>query len=188
MTSFQQDERNLTEETDFAGLTSEIVSAYVARNWVSPSDLPALIENVHRSLIGAVSPPPQDLLGGRAAPTRAQIRRSVRPDHIVSFEDDKPYKTLTRHLSVLGLTSQTYRAKWGLPADYPMTAPSYSAQRSELAKSIGFGQRATAPVAADPAALPAEEAAIAPAPAKPKRMRARKAKAMPPPPPAPTSE
>jgi predicted transcriptional regulator len=104
MTGLQQRERNLTEEADFTRLTSEIASAYVTKNRVSPGDLPALIEKVHRALTGAVSPAAPEPLGGRAAPTRAEIRRSIRPDHLVSFEDGKPYKTLARHLSSLGLT------------------------------------------------------------------------------------
>ena len=69
------------------------------------------------------------------------IKRSITPDHLVSFEDGKRYKTLRRHLSVRGLTPQTYREKWGLPVDYPMAAPAYSQQRSELARSIGLGQK-----------------------------------------------
>ena len=71
----------------------------------------------------------------------AQIRKSVTHDHIVSFEDGKPYKTLRRHLTLRGLTPEAYREKWGLPRDYPMTAASYSAQRSELARALGLGQQ-----------------------------------------------
>ncbi|CAO4179540.1 ROS/MUCR transcriptional regulator protein [Methylorubrum populi] len=73
--------------------------------------------------------------------TPAQIKKSITPNALVSFVDGKPYKTLKRHLSQHGLDPQSYRTRYGLPADYPMTAPSYSEQRSALARSIGLGQR-----------------------------------------------
>jgi predicted transcriptional regulator len=73
-------------------------------------------------------------------PNPAQTRKSVRPDGIVSFIDGKTYKTLKRHLSSHGLDPRSYRDRYGLPAGYPMTAPSYAAQRSALAKAIGLGQ------------------------------------------------
>lgn len=86
----------------------------------------------------------------------AQIRKSVTHDHIVSFEDGRPYKTLRRHLTLRGLSPEAYREKWGLPRDYPMTAASYSAQRSELARALGLGQQRrkdrTAVTANEPAA------------------------------------
>ena len=73
-------------------------------------------------------------------PTPAQIRKSVRPEGIVSFIDGKTYKTLKRHLTKHGLNPQSYRDRYGLPGDYPMVAPSYAAQRSALAKAIGLGR------------------------------------------------
>lgn len=73
--------------------------------------------------------------------TPAQIKASITPDALVSFEDGKPYKSMKRHLTGRGLTPDAYRAKWGLPADYPMTAPSYSATRSRLAKANGLGMK-----------------------------------------------
>ena len=80
-------------------------------------------------------------------PTPAQIRKSVTPDALISFVDEKPYKTLKRHLSGHGLDPYSYRARYGLPNDYPMVAANYAAQRSELAKSIGLGRAgAQAPV------------------------------------------
>jgi len=93
-------------------------------------------------LLGALRPggaaaPPKDSV---EKPTAAQIKKSITPDGLVSFEDGKSYKTLRRHLTIRGLTPEAYRAKYGLPVDYPMTAPSYSAQRSALAKSLGLGQ------------------------------------------------
>ena len=69
------------------------------------------------------------------------IKKSVTPDYLISLEDGKQYKSLKRHLGKLGLTPETYRAKWGLPRDYPMVASNYAAQRSELARSMGLGRR-----------------------------------------------
>ncbi|WP_449411430.1 MucR family transcriptional regulator [Methylobacterium komagatae] len=118
-------------------LTTEIVSAYVAKNPVPVSGVPDLIRSVHASLVGLAAPvsaePAPEL------PTGAAIKKSVRPDALISFLDGRPYKTLKRHLTVNGMTPESYRARFGLPADYPMTAPSYSARRSELAKQLGLG-------------------------------------------------
>jgi predicted transcriptional regulator len=73
--------------------------------------------------------------------TKTEIDRSITPDHLISFEDGKPYKTLRRHLTLFGLTPEQYRTKWGLPADYPIVSPNYSETRSQLAKSLGLGQQ-----------------------------------------------
>jgi len=128
--------------TQAVGLTADIVSAYVGNNVVQRSDLPALIADVHKALLAAMSP----TLGQAVAPeqpqlTAKQIKRSITPDHLISFEDGKKYKTLRRSLTLLGLTPPAYREKWGLPADYPVTAPAYSQQRSELARTLGLGRR-----------------------------------------------
>lgn len=133
------------EQIDFVSLTSDVVSAFLSNNHVQPGDLPGLIHDIHAKLA--------ELANGRSgepAPmkklTPAEIKRSITPEHLISFEDGKPYKTLRRHLSLRGLTPEGYRAKWGLPADYPMTSASYSSQRSELARSLGLGrQRARTP-------------------------------------------
>ncbi len=121
-------------------LAVDIVAAYVSNNSVPSTDLPGLIDIVHGALshlatAGEGSTGPAEKL------TPAQIRKSITNDHIVSFEDGKPYKTLRRHLTLRGLSPEAYRAKWGLPLDYPMTAASYSAQRSELARALGLGQQ-----------------------------------------------
>lgn len=118
----------------------DIVAAYVSNNSVPTAELPALIANIHSAL---------SRLGQGAAseasvverPTSAQVRKSVTPDALISFIDGKPYKTLKRHLSTQGITIEEYRARYGLPRDYPTTAASYSAQRSALAKSAGLGQQ-----------------------------------------------
>ena len=130
-----------TKMTDLVDLTTDIVAAYVSSNPVRPSDLADLIRNIHAALNG--------LANGTAAcspeaeiekPTPAQVRKSVTPEGIVSFLDGKTYKTMKRHLTGHGLDPQSYRQRFGLPADYPMVAPEYAARRSELAKSIGLGR------------------------------------------------
>ena len=120
-------------------LTSGIVSAFVERNPVSISDLPELIRLVH----GALDAPAGAALGVEVAAqkraTATQIRRSITPEALISFEDGRSYTMLRRHLRTFGLTPEEYRSKWGLPADYPMVAPNYSAKRSEFAKAAGLG-------------------------------------------------
>jgi predicted transcriptional regulator len=122
--------------------TADLVSAYVSNNHVAPSDLPALIASVQTALSRlageGASPRSAETEGEKV--TSAQIRKSVTPDAIISFLDGKPYKTLKRHLTKHGLDPSSYRAKYGLPADYPMVAPSYSETRSSLARSLGLGQ------------------------------------------------
>ncbi|GAC1346346.1 MAG: MucR family transcriptional regulator [Acetobacteraceae bacterium] len=113
----------------------------MSKNQIGTDALPLLIQSVYRSLstAGEVEPAP-------VAPTPAvPIRKSVFPDFIVCLEDGKKLKMLKRHLQTsYGLTPDAYRAKWGLPADYPMVAPSYAAIRSTLAMKIGLGRKAAA--------------------------------------------
>src|SRR5918998_587609 len=122
---------------DFTALTAEVVSAYVARNALPPADIPDLIASVHRALQG-LSAPPQAEPEKREPPV--SIRKSITPDFLISLEDGRRYKSLRRHLTSRGLTPQAYREKWGLPLDYPMVAPNYAKQRSELARASGLGQ------------------------------------------------
>ncbi|WP_283205824.1 MucR family transcriptional regulator [Methylobacterium cerastii] len=125
-------------------MASELVAAYVSNNRVSVTELPGLIGSVHAALNGITSG--TGVAGTKAPaeeiekPTAAQIRKSIRPDGLVSFIDGKAYKTLKRHLTKHGLDPHSYRAKFGLPDDYPTTAASYSAARSALAKNIGLGR------------------------------------------------
>lgn len=145
----------MTEETDknadaFIELTADVVSAYVSNNPVPVGDLPALIAQVHaalRGIIGNVSPEMSEPLKP-AVP----IRKSVTPDYIVCLDDGKKFKSLKRHLSThYGMTPEEYRAKWGLPADYPMVAPNYAATRSALAKTMGLGRKPNEPKTPTPA-------------------------------------
>ena len=118
-------------------LAARILSAYVSRNVVPAGNLPVLLAEVHRSIIDLETP----AMPAAARPSEAQIRASIRPDTILSFEDGKPYKTLRRHLTLRGLTPEAYRAKWGLPIDYPMVSADYSARRSKISREIGQDQR-----------------------------------------------
>ncbi|MBB4051082.1 MAG: MucR family transcriptional regulator [Devosia marina] len=128
-------------ESDLIELSTEIVSAYVSHNAVSPGDLPKLIAEVHgalRALQANENPAPVEELKP-AVP----IRKSVANDFIICLEDGKKFKSLKRHLRThYNLSPEEYREKWGLPADYPMVAPSYSATRSKLAKDNGLGRKA----------------------------------------------
>lgn len=122
-------------------LSIEIVSAYVSHNALSPSDLPKLIADVHgalRTLSTNEVPIPVEELKP-AVP----VRKSVAADYIICLEDGKKFKSLKRHLRThYNLSPEEYREKWGLPSDYPMVAPSYSATRSKLAKDNGLGRKA----------------------------------------------
>jgi predicted transcriptional regulator len=120
-------------------MTADIVSAYVGNNTVSAAELPALIQSVHRALAG--------VSGGaevvEAAPRdpAVPIRRSITPDFIICLEDGRKFKSLKRHLRTkYNMSPEEYRAKWGLPKDYPMVAPNYAKARSDLAKQMGLGQ------------------------------------------------
>ncbi len=129
---------------DLTDTTARIVGAYVESNTLSVSDLPSLINSVYKTLSklgGPEEQPPTDL----AKPTPAQIRRSITPDYLVSFEDGRRYKSMKRHLGLRGLTPAQYRAKWGLPRSYPMVSPNYSEARSALAKSMGLGAKGRKP-------------------------------------------
>jgi predicted transcriptional regulator len=143
-------------DTRIVALASEIVSAYVSNNHVQSADLPKLLNDIHGAIREVCA------VGRNTPSTKAsaqEIRRSVTPDFLISFEDGKPYKTLRRHLTLRGLSPEAYRAKWGLEADYPMTARSYSEQRSQLARSLGLGQQRRKSAAAEPELEPAPPAA-----------------------------
>jgi len=121
-------------------LAAEIVAAFVSNNPLPKGELPALIHAVHsaveRLAAGPDSAPPQV----EAKTPVVSIRKSITPDFLICLDDGKRFKSLRRHLAGLGLTPEQYREKWNLPSDYPMVAPNYAAQRSALAKKIGFGQ------------------------------------------------
>ncbi len=119
----------------------EIAAAYVSNNHVPAHDLPNLIATIHASLAQMGSQPQVSESDSepKPKPTAEQIRKSITPDALISFIDGMPYKTLKRHLTAHGFDPATYRERFGLRADYPMVAPSYSSRRSALAKKIGLG-------------------------------------------------
>ena len=129
----------MEEKSELIEMTADIVSAYVGNNSVATSDLPALIQSIFRALTnvsGSAEPEP-------AAPKEpaVPVRRSITPDYLICLEDGRKFKSLKRHLRTkYNMSPEEYRAKWGLPKDYPMVAPNYAKARSELAKQMGLGQ------------------------------------------------
>ncbi len=129
-------------------LTAEIVSAFVSNNSIPKGELPGLFETVHLAITGLSGPRDSVTPLVETQAPAVSIRKSITPDYLICLDDGKRYKSLKRHLRGLGMTPDQYRLKWSLPTDYPMVAPNYATQRSELAKQIGLGQlRKKAPVA-----------------------------------------
>jgi predicted transcriptional regulator len=143
-------------EIDLTSLTADVVAAYVAHNALGADKLADLIGSVHAALskasTQAVEPEKVQLVPA------VSIKKSVTQDHIICLEDGKKFKSLKRHLKThYDLSPEEYREKWGLPRDYPMVAPAYAAARSNLAKSMGLGQRnAVSGTSAAPAAKAAK--------------------------------
>jgi predicted transcriptional regulator len=151
-------EHDMSEEqtSEMLAMTVDIVATYVGHNSVAAGDVPALIGSVHKALSALGAP-------GAAEPAETKPQAAVtarkslaNPAHIISMIDGKPYAMLTRHIKGAGYTAQSYRQAFGLPADYPMTAPAYSEKRRALAKAIGLGRKKAEPT---------------PPPAPPKRTR-----------------
>lgn len=118
-------------------IIAEIVSAYVSNNAVPAEGLPDLIANV-AAAVGRLTK--HAAVGAKPLKPAVPVRESLTRDYIVCLEDGKKFKSIKRHLSSRhGMTPDEYRVKWNLPADYPMVAPSYTADRSQLAKKIGLG-------------------------------------------------
>jgi len=158
---------------DALEVAAEIVAAFVSHNSLPMGELPALIEAVHaavkrfagRGEVGAtvIAPP---------APA-VSIQQSLTPDYLICLDDGKRFKSMRRHLALLGMTPEQYRAKWGLASTYPMVAPNYAAKRSALAKSTGFGQIPQMLVAAEPASAAKGKVVAAPPQATVKRKPSR---------------
>lgn len=130
------------ESDDLVKSTVRLASAYFSRNAISPDQIPPIIADIHGSLgaLGRQQPEPEPLKP--AVP----IKKSITPDFLVCLEDGKQLKMLKRHLrTTYDMTPEQYRAKWGLPSDYPMVAPNYAKSRSEFAKKIGLGRKAAQP-------------------------------------------
>jgi predicted transcriptional regulator len=128
----------MDDRSDLVDMTADIVSAYVAGHQVAPQDLPALIRTIHAAL-KEVAARGQSVAESNLEPA-VSVKRSVTPDYIICLEDGKKFKSLKRHLRTrYNMTPDEYRAKWGLPHDYPMVAPNYAKARSDLAKRMGLG-------------------------------------------------
>lgn len=127
--------------SDYVALAAEVVSAFVGHNSLPVSELPSLISSVHAALVKISSNSPQPVAVEQEVLTPAvPVRKSITPEYIVCLDDGRKFKSLKRHLASLGMSPDQYRAKWSLPADYPMVASNYAATRSALAKKIGLGQ------------------------------------------------
>ena len=160
---------DLTTTSNHIELAAEIVSDFVSNNAVPPAELSALIASVHSALAKVANGQTEKPAEAPVPPV--SIKKSITPDHLISLEDGRRYKSLKRHLSGRGLTPQAYREKWGLPLDYPMVAPNYAKQRSELAKALGLGQLRRSRAAGS---APAAQAESTPKPTKAARGRRKR--------------
>ena len=145
------DATRLDERSELLEMTADIVSAYVGNNSVAANDLPSLISNIHAALsqvsTGVVEAEPEP------KEPAVPIRKSISPDFLICLEDGRKFKSLKRHLRTkYDMSPEEYRAKWGLPKDYPMVAPNYAKARSDLAKQMGLGQGGRKPARAAPRA------------------------------------
>lgn len=129
----------MEQKSELLEMTADIVSAYVGNNSVEAATLPQLIQNIHTALSQISSGPvePEPTPQEPAVP----VRKSITPDYLICLEDGRKFKSLKRHLRTkYDMSPEEYRAKWGLPKDYPMVAPNYAKARSDLAKQMGLGQ------------------------------------------------
>ncbi|MGI4876517.1 MAG: MucR family transcriptional regulator [Janthinobacterium lividum] len=155
------------EKTELLLLTTGIVKSHVANNLVAIADLPELIGSVYRTLARLGVEP---VSGAIKQDPAVSLRASIKPDFIVCLEDGKKLKMLKRHLMTsYGMTPDDYRAKWNLPADYPMVAPNYAERRRSLAIRIGLGNKRGPKGDLSPAS--ADGTAPAPAAESPRRRK-----------------
>ena len=136
---FFQVKRAMDEKSEVIEMTADIVAAYVSANSVAAAELPALIRSVHQALNGvADAAAPVEVAPQEPA---VPVKKSITPEFLICLEDGRKFKSLKRHLrSKYDMSPEEYRAKWGLPKDYPMVAPNYARARSDLAKRMGLGQ------------------------------------------------
>ena len=126
------------ESLELTSCVADIVAAYVSRNELETSEIPAFVQLVHRSLC-ALSSGQSYLLSARTEPA-VPIENSIHPDYIICLEDGRKLKMLKRHLkTAYNMTPEQYRERWSLPTNYPMVAPNYAKRRSSIAKDIGLG-------------------------------------------------
>lgn len=166
-----------TDQPDYTTLTVQLLTAYVSNNTVPIDQLPGLIENT-RSVLAKrdEAPAPVETKQEDFTPAVSVRKSLASPERIVSMIDGKPYRTLKRHLSTHGLSPAEYRARYKLPADYPMVAPAYSEARRETAKRLGLGRK-PGQAASFVSPQPAVETPEAAPAAKPRRRKAAEAAA-----------
>jgi predicted transcriptional regulator len=171
-----------TSDADYIQITADIVSAFVSNNAVRASELPSIIEAVHSTLLKASDVKAEEPVPENKVPA-VPVKKSITDEFIICLEDGKKFKSLKRHLSTAyNMSPDEYRAKWGLPRDYPMVAPAYASARSSLARQMGLGRKRDEEMmsAEEPAPAPVEEpvtlaAEDAEAPRRRGRPRAAKA-------------
>ncbi|HUO23568.1 MAG TPA: MucR family transcriptional regulator [Caulobacteraceae bacterium] len=129
----------MDEKSEIIEMTADIVSAYVGNNAVAAADLPSLIQHVHGALANVSNG--TEVVEVAPKEPAVPVKRSITPGFLICLEDGRKFKSLKRHLRTkYNMSPEDYRAKWGLPKDYPMVAPDYAKARSELAKQMGLGQ------------------------------------------------
>ena len=134
------DTRSETSSPDIIRLAVDVVAAYVGQNAIPAHQIPEILQAVYGSLARLGEPRPAT--APEAPKPAVSVKKSITPDYIVCLEDGKHLKMLKRHLrTTYDMSPEDYRAKWNLPADYPMVAPNYAATRSEFAKKIGLGRK-----------------------------------------------
>ncbi|WP_264050527.1 MucR family transcriptional regulator [Methylobacterium flocculans] len=132
---------DIEQSADYVELTVDIVSAYVSNNPVPPGELAQLITRIHGALTQVASGQVETKTANTPPQPAIAVKKSITADHLVCLEDGRTFKSLKRHLRAkYDMSPEQYRAKWGLPPDYPMVAPNYAKARSDLAKAIGLGQ------------------------------------------------
>ncbi|MBF7013800.1 MucR family transcriptional regulator [Novosphingobium resinovorum] len=166
------------KQSDIASLTVELLSAYLSNNTVPSAELAGLIQSTRAALTQDAAPVETEADTPTFTPAVTARKSLASPDHIISLIDGKPYKTLKRHLTRHGLTPETYRERYGLPASYPMVAPAFAAMRRAIAEKIGLGTKRAADAVVPADAVAGADAAeatdvAAPVAAKPKKQAAK---------------
>jgi predicted transcriptional regulator len=131
----------MDDNTELAGLTADIVAAYVSNNPLPSNSLPEVIKQVHSALANVSTEGASAAEQINLVPA-VSVRKYVTDDQITGLECGKQFKSLKRHIRTYhNVTPDEYRARWKLPADYPMVAPNYSESRAKMAKQFGLGRK-----------------------------------------------
>ncbi|MBM3585087.1 MAG: transcriptional regulator [Alphaproteobacteria bacterium] len=134
-----EENQSKLSQSELLHMVADVVSAYVSNNQVLAGQLPEVIKSIYSSLAEQQGGPREE--AAEALKPAVPIRKSITPEFLICLENGKKLKMLKRHLHTFyNLSPEEYRAKWGLPLDYPMVAPNYAKQRSEFAKQIGLGR------------------------------------------------